>query len=188
TKIVQPLRTLTSYAHTLAGGPVTDAGVMAGRGLASVSRRPDEVGQLAQAFSFMVGQVAAREMELRSAQRELESRVIERTAELTRANEHLEKEIAERKRAEEELRLKNEALHFLNDLVEQAIQPFVVIDLEGKLIRFNPAFERLTGYSGDELSTMAYVELTPHPWHELERERVTRLMTTGQSQHYEKEY
>src|SRR5439155_4179055 len=109
----------------------------------------------------------------------------QRTAELTRANEHLETEIAERARAEEELRCKNEDLRFLNDLVEQSIQPFVATDLQDKLLRFNPAFEALTGHNGEGLRGMTNAELTPARWHEMERERVTRLLTTGQPQHYE---
>jgi signal transduction histidine kinase len=106
-RIVKPLRSLTDAATTLAHAEtLTDAAAAAGpgAGMLSVSRRADEVGQLAHAFRFLVDQVAAREQELRTAHGDLDRRVRERTGELTVANERLQQEIAERSRAEEELR------------------------------------------------------------------------------------
>ncbi|MEW5961593.1 MAG: PAS domain S-box protein, partial [Chloroflexota bacterium] len=100
----------------------------------------------------------------------------------------LEQEVAERRQTEEALREKTAELRFVNDLIEQTTQPIVVVGLEGWLLRFNRAFEHLTGYSRDELLSMTYQQLTPERWHELEAQQVAQLLATGQARRYEKEY
>ncbi len=105
--------------------------------------------------------------------------------------EHLEAvaaDIAERQRTEEALKRTAHELRFLNDLIEQTNQPVAVSDLDGRLIRFNHAYEQLTGYSSEELHHMTYQELTPKPWHECEAGQITRLMKEGTPVRYEKEY
>lgn len=94
----------------------------------------------------------------------------------------------ERQRVEETLRRTAAELRFLNDLVEQTNQPVAVSDFDGRLVRFNRAYEQLTGYSGDELRYMTYQQLTPESWHEFEQQQIARLMAEGQSVRYEKEY
>ncbi len=74
----------------------------------------------------------------------LEEHVLERTAELRHTNEQLEKEIRERKRAEEKLRLHRDSLEkqvahrsteivqqnrFLNTVIDSLPHPFAVIDI-----------------------------------------------------------
>ncbi|HWP90604.1 MAG TPA: sigma 54-interacting transcriptional regulator [Thermodesulfobacteriota bacterium] len=105
--------------------------------------------------------------------------------------EHLEAvaaDIAERQRTEETLRKTAHELRFLNDLIEQTNQPVAVSNLDGRLIRFNHAYEQLTGYSSKELHLMTYQEITPEPWHEFEAGQITSLMTEGIPVRYEKEY
>ncbi|MGR3310259.1 MAG: sensor histidine kinase [Candidatus Brocadiales bacterium] len=58
--------------------------------------RTDEIGVLADGFNTMA-------QELKTLNQNLEQRVTERTAELTRANEKLQREIVERKRTEKKL-------------------------------------------------------------------------------------
>ena len=85
-KIVQPLRKLTSYANVL-GNVGTSAGnhASAAAEVLSIADRGDEVGQLAQAFRYLIDQVSAHEQKLRKAHDELEVRVQERTTELQTA-------------------------------------------------------------------------------------------------------
>jgi PAS domain S-box-containing protein len=80
----------------------------------------------------------------RKAHEELENRVQERTAELARANETLQSQIAERERAEEELRL-------LSSAVEQSSEGIAVSDMEGNLLFVNDAFATMHGYTPEEL-------------------------------------
>jgi PAS domain S-box-containing protein len=98
------------------------------------------------------------------------------------------RDITERKQAEEELRRTTMKLRLLNDLVEQSTQPFAIGDLQGRLIRWNRAFERLIGYSADEMYNLGYQQLTPDCWPESEGQRVSPLRVTGQAVRFEKEY
>jgi PAS domain S-box-containing protein len=94
----------------------------------------------------------------------------------------------ERKRAEEALRQTAAELRFVNDLIEQTTQPVAVADFDGRLVRFNHAYEQLTGYSAEELYRMTYQQLTPEYWLEFEKQQIARLMAEGQPVRYEKEY
>jgi len=64
----------------------------------------DEVGVLGDSFNLMLEQIQARDKELLTANEELEQRVSERTAELSAANARLLREVAERERAEQQVR------------------------------------------------------------------------------------
>ena len=57
-------------------------------------------------------------------------------------------DITERKSAEEDLR---ETKDYLNKLIGYANAPIIVWDPLRKIVRFNKAFERLTGYNADEV-------------------------------------
>ena len=86
--------------------------------------------------------------ELRRAYEEVEQRVAERTAELARANQALQVEIGERRRAEETLRETNE---YLDNLFNCASAPIIVWDTRFRITRFNHAFEALTGRGAVEV-------------------------------------
>ncbi len=86
------------------------------------------------------------EEELLSARRDLEARVLERTAELARANEGLRSEVAEHRRTAEALRLRDRA-------IEAFPQGVVITDAsepDHPIIYANPQFEQTTGYSRGE--------------------------------------
>ena len=89
------------------------------------------------------------EKALREAHDELERRVQERTAELVKANEQLEREIKERKRAEETLQ-QSEAK--FRTLVEQvpAISYTAALDEASTTLYISPQMETLLGYSQAE--------------------------------------
>ena len=61
-------------------------------------------------------------------------------------------------------------------------------DLNGRILRANGAFERLTGYDGQELHDLTFQQLTPERWHEMEEKNVAHTLTTGQAARFEKEY
>ncbi len=85
---------------------------------------------------------------LQNAHDDLEMRVQERTAELTKTNEELRREIAERKAAEDALRKSEEKLR---NIVEQSVDGIVLVDEEGTLIEWNRGQERITGLSRAEV-------------------------------------
>ncbi|MCD4715815.1 MAG: PAS domain S-box protein, partial [Desulfobacterales bacterium] len=104
---------------------------------------------------FLIGNIAAIEIarnqtqeELRTAHKELEKRVAERTAELSETNALLKQEIAERKRAMVALRGSERRLRTLLDF---APYPIVVFTLDGLVYYLNPAFTQVFGWDLPEL-------------------------------------
>ena len=85
---------------------------------------------------------------LRKAHDEMESRVKERTADLTRANKALRTEIAERKRVEKALRKSEEKYRQLVDLAQEGIW---VIDQEARTAFVNPRMAEILGYTTEEM-------------------------------------
>ena len=85
-------------------------------------------------------QLSAAHQELRRAHEVLESRVQERTAELTRKNQELANEIIERKRGEDAIR-ESEARK--TAVMEVALDGIIVMDHEGKIVELNRAAETI---------------------------------------------
>ncbi len=96
------------------------------------------------------------------------------------------KDITDRKRTEEALRESEEKYR---ELFESSVDGIIVTDLAGNIMKVNPAYEKMLGYSIEELQHLSYQQLTPARWHESEahvvREQVFKL---GYSDEYEKEY
>ena len=87
--ILEPITNLTYQARS--------AGYSGDLSVRIPMHRPDEIGVLAMGFDEMV-------RKLRKIQEGLETRVRQRTADLTAVNEKLEQEVLERKRAEEKIK------------------------------------------------------------------------------------
>ena len=86
--------------------------------------------------------------ELSQSRNELEYRVAERTAELEAQNLQLDREVHERKQAEEKLR---SVAHYTRSLIEASLDPLVTIGATGKITDVNSAMEATAGYSRNEL-------------------------------------
>ena len=93
-------------------------------------------------------QEARRSGEQKRIGEALEQRVAERTTELTRANENLRLEIAERKRAEAQLRESEEQWR---DVFENNPTMYFIVDAAGKVMAVNPFGAEQLGYKVDEL-------------------------------------
>lgn len=92
-------------------------------------------------------QVQARatvEQALREAKQELEQRVRDRTKSLTEANKTLRDEIDQRMRAEERL-------HIYKQVIDNTNEAVIITDRDARIIELNPAYEKLLGYSRQEL-------------------------------------
>lgn len=117
---------------------------------------------------------------LRQARDELELRVQERTTELLEANIILQRQIAERERAETALR---ESEARFRTLVEHAPEAIVVLDMNsGKFVQANDNVVRLFGFDRDELFQMgpadlhAPIAMNGRPGPELVRERHQKVL------------
>ncbi|MHC4371867.1 MAG: PAS domain-containing protein, partial [Planctomycetota bacterium] len=84
---------------------------------------------------------------LQKAHHELEARVAQRTAELTKANEQLTREVAEREKAEAKTQQQNQ---FLNTVLESLPHPFYVVDADNYIVKI--ANSAALKQSGGELS------------------------------------
>lgn len=86
--------------------------------------------------------------ELRIAKEELETRVTDRTIELEVRNNELAEEIIIRRQTEEKL---NAVALYNRNLIEASLDPFVTINLNGKIADVNSATEKITGYLRQKL-------------------------------------
>ncbi len=78
---------------------------------------------------------------------------------------------------------------FVAEVVELSSQAFAVGYPDGRLGLFNQAFERLTGYTGEELRRIDWHHmLTPPEWHAGEQSMLEELRQTGSAVRYRKEY
>lgn len=88
-----------------------------------LTRRKDEVGELAQAFSLLSARLDQKRSELEEVNRSLERKVEERTYELA----------------------------LLAKVVESTSEAVVLTELDGTIVKVNEAFCRSSGYSAEEL-------------------------------------
>ncbi len=99
------------------------------------------------------------------------------------------RDISDRKRFEAELRVSQKENQFLADLIRTSTQPMGIGYPDGQMGLVNTAFEKLTGYSAEELQTSNWMDLlTPPEWREIERNKLIELESTGGFIRYEKEY
>lgn len=91
---------------------------------------------------------------LEESNRTLESQVAERTAELTQANEQLEREIIERKQTEKILRRERD---FSQSLIQNSPAFFVTIDAFGKTLMMNDSMLKALGYNAPEVINTDYL-------------------------------
>ena len=80
---------------------------------------------------------------LRTAHVELEQRVADRTHELAQANQALNRDIAERRRMDEQLRASRERLRAVT---ESAVDPILTVDAEGRIVQWNQSATQAFGY------------------------------------------
>ncbi|MDR3634175.1 MAG: PAS domain S-box protein [Isosphaeraceae bacterium] len=73
-------------------------------------------------------------------------------------------------------------------LLERMVQPFAVVDFQGRVLRVNRAYLELTGYSEGELLQMSVTDLTTPRWHQKSLEVLSVVLATGRPIRYEKEY
>ena len=119
------------------------------------------------------------EENLRTAHAELEVRVKERTSELAKTNEALQEENAERKRSEQALQLSEART---KAIVESSLDCIVAIDHEGKILEFNPAAEKVFGYSRAEVLGRELAQvIIPPSLRERHRQGMKHYLATGEA-------
>jgi PAS domain S-box-containing protein len=98
-------------------------------------------------------------------------------------------DITEQKRVESKLHKSLEREKFLGDLIRNASVAVGVGYPDGRLGIFNLAFQKLTGYTEEEIKQLSWnTVLTPPDWLEKEMEYLSELDRTKQPVTYQKEY
>jgi len=141
---------------------------------------PQQTERLILSVAANQASIGLQEARLRSEQKrgasELDRRVAQRTTELAAANEALRKEIADRKHAEEDLRISEEKHRVI---VEAANDAVVSMDEEGAILLANPATRRIFGYDPVEIVGKPMTMLMPEMMQKLHENGFRRYLTTG---------
>ncbi|OQW94345.1 MAG: hypothetical protein BWK79_06345 [Beggiatoa sp. IS2] len=96
------------------------------------------------------------------------------------------RDITERKQTEEALRKSEKRLRQLLTTLRDGV---VVTDMQGKILEFNPVFQKMLGYEAEEIYQLTYQDITPPKWREMEKKIVQeQIMNLGYAEPYEKEY
>jgi len=76
-----------------------------------------------------------------------------------------------------------------DQLFNSLMQGVVSVDFKGNILDCNQAYEKITGYTLEELKHLTLWDLTPSKWHAAEKEIIKKkLLPEGTSGLYEKEY
>ncbi|MDD1743062.1 MAG: PAS domain S-box protein, partial [Methanomassiliicoccales archaeon] len=95
-------------------------------------------------------------------------------------------DVTNEKKREVELKRSEEKYRSLFDSLADGI---VCVGTEGRILDFNQSYQRMTGYSDDELRSLRYQDITPEKWHLMESKIIQgQVMERGFSDLYEKEY
>jgi len=141
---------------------------------------PHQTERLILSVAANQASIGLQEARLRSEQKrgasELDRRVAQRTTELAAANEALRKEIADRKHAEEDLRISEEKHRVI---VEAANDAVVSMDEEGAILLANPATRRIFGYDPVEIVGKPMTMLMPEMMQKLHENGFRRYLATG---------
>ncbi len=133
----------------------------------------DEIGDLADRFNEMLGQIQIRDSDLQAARQQLEARVEERTRELRN-------EVAERKEAERQL---EERTLFLNSVIENSPVGIVAVGPDAAIEMCNPAFESLFQVRQKEILSRRLREVVGAKQLDEEIEANHRTIWSGQATH-----
>jgi two-component system, cell cycle sensor histidine kinase and response regulator CckA len=86
----------------------------------------------------------------------------------------------------EALRVSETKYRRLHESITDAV---LTLDMEGRIVEFNPAFQAMLGYSAEELRGLTSLDITPERWHAVESKILAeQVLPKGQSAVYEKEY
>ncbi len=131
----------------------------------------DEVGHLARSFNLMVSSLESAYRELADMNSKLEERVQESTAELR-------KEMEERQQVQAEL-LKEK--QFSESALNSLPGIFYLFNEKGRFIRWNSNFEKVSGYSAEELSLLNPIDFFPEEEKDIIAGKIREAFARGEA-------
>ncbi|HVM97144.1 MAG TPA: PAS domain S-box protein [Candidatus Acidoferrales bacterium] len=114
--------------------------------------------------------------DLLRAHEQLEQRVVERTAELSRTNQTLRLEVARRQAVEDSLRREKT---FADTTLDSLPGIFYLFDTQGRFLRWNRNFETVSGFTGEEIQNMHPVDFFADEEKQYIAERIAAVFETG---------
>jgi PAS domain S-box-containing protein len=104
---------------------------------------------------------------------------------ITQQKKQATHECEEQKKSEQQLILSEKKYRRLYETTQDGI---MARDLQGKMIDCNQAYAKMLGYSKKEIKALTVQELLPAKWHEQREEIVKKVLQTGRSIVFEREY
>ncbi len=147
----------------------------------------DESGQIVKWFGTCTDIEDYKRVadELVRTRAELENRVARRTASLSAANAGLEKEIAERKQAENALA---KAAQRERVMIENVLDIICTVDAEGRFVTVSPACFKVWGYQPEELIGQKYIDLVAPEDVDKTNKIALKIMSGKETSNFENRY
>jgi PAS domain S-box-containing protein len=141
--------------------------------------------QEGETLSRLLERAQQAEREVERARSDLEKRVEERTAEIAAANEYLQREVAERERAEGALRASQEAFQsFMAHFPGLAY----IKEADTTVVFANQGFRTYLGLDPDTLVGKKNAEFFPEPFASRISRDDLRVLSSGQAEHIAEEF
>lgn len=145
---------------------------MLGAGMAFVTKRVETRESFLKALTDFKPDLILAEEALQKAYAEMENRVLERTEDLRATNESLQREIAERKKAEQEMIISENRYRAIVEDQTELISRFLP---DGTLTFVNEAFCRYFGKKRVELNGSSFMDFIPDELREPAQEQYSAL-------------
>lgn len=120
--------------------------------------------------------IRGKNKEISDMAKSLEEKVIERTAQLSKTNDKLSREIDEHKTAEEALK---EREGKINAILQSTVDGIISIAENNIIENFNPAAEKIFGYAAAEVVGKNVNILMPEPDHSCHDQYIANYLKTG---------
>jgi len=104
---------------------------------------------------------------------------------ITHQKKQATRDFEEQKKSEQKLSFSEKKYRRLYETTQDGI---MARDLQGKMIDCNQAYAKMLGYSKKELRNLTVRDLLPEKWHEQREEVVNKVLQTGRSIVFEREY
>jgi PAS domain S-box-containing protein len=104
---------------------------------------------------------------------------------ITSQKKQATREFEEQKKSEQQLLVSEKKYRRLYETTQDGI---MARDLKGKMIDCNQAYAKMLGYSKKEIRALTVQDLLPEKWHEQREEIVKKVLQTGRSIVFEREY
>jgi PAS domain S-box-containing protein len=104
---------------------------------------------------------------------------------ITPQKKQVTREFEEQKKSEQKLLFSEKKYRRLYETTQDGI---MARDLQGKMVDCNQAYAKMLGYSKKELRNLTVRDLLPEKWHEQREEVVNKVLQTGRSIVFEREY